>query len=203
MVKTHWMTWTRFYYIFDHLYQRCNNPNNPSYKNYWWRWIQNLWNSFEEFYNDMYPNYIKHCNEYWEKNTTLDRIDVNWSYCKDNCRWATRKEQMRNRTDTYWVHYKWKTYSLKDLSELLWIKYSTLRDRVYAWRKEESLALEKQKGPKAVEVWWKKYNSLKELASDIWIKYSTLKRRIWLWRSLEKAATPTLLRHHNNFISNE
>ncbi len=203
MVKTHWMTWTRFYYIFDHLSQRCRNPNNPAYKNYWWRWIQNLWNSFEEFYNDMYHSYIEHCNEHWEKNTTIDRIDVNWNYCKENCRWATRVEQMRNRTDTHWVQYKWETYSLKELSELLWIKYSILRDRVYAWRDEESLVLEKQGGPKAIEIRWKKYNSLKELASDIWIKYSTLKRRIWLWRSLEKAATPTLLKHPSNFISSK
>ena len=30
-------------------------------------------------------------------NLTLDRIDSNGNYCKDNCRWATPTEQQHNR----------------------------------------------------------------------------------------------------------
>ena len=44
----------------------------------------------------MAESYEKHVDEYGEANTTLDRIDVNWNYCKENCRWATYLEQAEN-----------------------------------------------------------------------------------------------------------
>ena len=84
MREKHWMTWTRFNNIFRWIKARCNIKSHPSYKNYWWAWIRCLWNSFEEFKNDMYDSYIKHVEKFWEKNTTIDRIDYNWNYCKNS-----------------------------------------------------------------------------------------------------------------------
>ena len=95
--KTHWMTWSKFYKKFRDIFSRCNNKNTDAYKNYWGRWIKCLWDSFEEFYNDMYESYLQHCKEFWERQTTIDRIDTDWNYCKENCRWATYIEQNRNK----------------------------------------------------------------------------------------------------------
>lgn len=86
--------------IWSWILGRCNSPKNASYKNYWARWIRCLWESFQEFYDDMVDEYIEHWNKYWfdRKWTQLDRIDNNWDYCKENCRWVTALENVHNRT---------------------------------------------------------------------------------------------------------
>ena len=83
---THWMTNTRIYHIYRWIVSRCNTPSMTWYERYWWRWIKCLWKTFEEFYKDMWESYYKHVEEYWEKNTTIDRIDVDWHYCQNNNR---------------------------------------------------------------------------------------------------------------------
>lgn len=82
------------YNVYKHARERCTDPNNPRYHRYWWRWIKFLRKSFDDFYNDMLPSYIEHIKGYWagRKNTQIDRINNNWNYCKENCRWVTCKE---------------------------------------------------------------------------------------------------------------
>lgn len=101
--KTHWMTNTHFFRKRDWIQWRCNRPKHKKYYLRWGKWIKCEWKNFKEFMDDMYDSYSKHIEEYWEKQTTLDRIDWNLNYCKSNCRWATYKEQNNNiSTNNYW-----------------------------------------------------------------------------------------------------
>lgn len=75
--------------IFNWIKQRCCSLNNKWYQEYWWRWIKCEWNSFEDFYNDMGSTYKE-----W---LSIDRIDNNWNYCKENCRWTNIFVQNNNR----------------------------------------------------------------------------------------------------------
>lgn len=133
--KTHWMTNDRLFSIYYWILGRCNkkNKNHKDYKNYVLKWIKCLRKSFEEFKIDMYESYLKHVEEYWEKQTTIDRIDDNKDYCKNNCRWVTYKENNNNRKCTNKILYKWEIYNMVELSGKLWIPRSTLYHKIYRW----------------------------------------------------------------------
>lgn len=88
----------RFYKIWADIKTRCNNPKSKAYKNYGMRGIKicNSWNKYDNFKQDMWESYLEHVQQFGEKQTTIDRIDVDKNYEPDNCRWANYKEQRIN-----------------------------------------------------------------------------------------------------------
>lgn len=121
--KTHWMSNNKLYRVFTWIRTRCNNKKVSDYQYYWGRWIKCLWHTFEDFYRDMGLTYKS-----W---LTIERIDVNWDYCKDNCIRITRDKQMRNRTDNVFVEYSWIKQTLIAWSEQTGINYHTLHKRYH------------------------------------------------------------------------
>jgi len=83
--------------VWSHMKQRIYNTNDPRYHRYGARGITTDYDKFEDFYNDLHESYYQHVAEYGYHNTTLDRIDNNGNYTKDNLRWATRQEQGINK----------------------------------------------------------------------------------------------------------
>lgn len=84
-MSTHNMSSSRFYQCWASMKHRCDNSlkyyEDVSYCD---RWV-----SFENFYEDMFETY--------SDDLTIDRIDTNGMYCKENCRWADKTTQVLNR----------------------------------------------------------------------------------------------------------
>lgn len=86
----HGMWRSREYSTWENMLQRCTNPKAKKYHLYGGRNITvcDRWSSsFQSFYEDMGPRPI---------NTTLDRIDSNKGYFKENCKWSNPREQLVN-----------------------------------------------------------------------------------------------------------
>ena len=85
----HGKRWTSEYKTWSCLRDRCRNSKARDYKNYGGRGITvcERWDSFENFLNDMGLR---------PEGMSLDRIDNDKGYSKDNCRWADKTTQNRN-----------------------------------------------------------------------------------------------------------
>jgi hypothetical protein len=89
---THRLSRTKEYNTWCRIIVRCYNENSPGYSDYGGRGIfmSDSWrNSFETFFADM--------GEAPSNKHSIDRIENDKGYYKENCRWATSKEQARNR----------------------------------------------------------------------------------------------------------
>lgn len=136
MNTTHGLSKSRADIILNGVKQRCLNPNNSAYKYYGGRGIKicNRWiESVENFVEDMgHP----------PKNMTLERIDNNIEYCKSNCRWASRKEQMNNTRANRVFTYNGETLNITQWSEKFKIHRNTLNERINnGWSIEQALTL--------------------------------------------------------------
>jgi len=129
---THGMAGTKFYKTWKGIKQRCTNKNAPHYNNYGGRGIKfsDEWNNFNTFKKDMYQEYLNHVDKFGKKNTSIDRIDVNGGYCKENCRWATAAIQMNNKTNNRRITFNGENLTISEWSEKLKINFPTLTARL-------------------------------------------------------------------------
>lgn len=86
-------TTSRTYSIWSGMKNRCNNPNKAAYPNYGGRGITYCpeWERYENFLRDM--------GECPGSDLSIDRIDNDKGYFKENCRWATQVLQSKNQVD--------------------------------------------------------------------------------------------------------
>lgn len=131
---THGMSDSPEYKVWNNMYSRCNNPNHPRYKDWGGRGIKmcEKWMSFEGFFEDM--------GRRPSDDSTIERIDNNKGYSKDNCRWATTKEQARNRRSNVLITYSEISETATDWAERLGVRRGTFLGRLSrGWTIEEAI----------------------------------------------------------------
>jgi hypothetical protein len=112
---------------------RCLNPAHPAYKNYGGRGISvhQDWHDFYKFLQDMgYPPTPDH---------SIDRVNNDHWYSKENCKWSTRGEQQSNMSSNVRVDYKGETLTISELARKVNIAPTVLLRRLkIGWSVEKA-----------------------------------------------------------------
>lgn len=130
----HGMSGDSEYICWQKIKQRCLDSNHKMYSKYGGRGISvcERWLKFENFYSDMGrrpgPGY------------SIDRIDNDGDYCKGNCRWATWKQQGRNRGTNRFLDIDGKKMIAIEWCEKTGANYNTVCSRLRrGWSDRDAL----------------------------------------------------------------
>ncbi len=120
------------YPVWYGMISRCEKPEHKNYQDYGARGIKVSveWHNFEEFFADMVESYDNHIKKHGKTNTTLERMDNNGDYSKDNCIWTTRKRQGNNTRRNRFITFNGETKTIAQWAESMGISYGTLSSRI-------------------------------------------------------------------------
>lgn len=120
--------------IWRGMIQRCHNPNAKDYPNYGARGISvcDRWRyEFGAFLSDMGPRPAGH---------SIDRLDNNLGYFKENCAWRTCQDQARNKRSNRLVEYRGERLPVVAWAARFGLSRALLRYRLSSgWSVEDAL----------------------------------------------------------------
>jgi hypothetical protein len=128
------------YHVWRNMMKRCHDPRNKAWEHYGKRGITvcQSWRDIRNFIADMGPSY--------QEGLQIDRIDTNGDYEPPNCRWATRKEQGRNKRNNVILEHNGERMPFSAWAERMNLSEATIRRRLeYGW--DISRALTTPPGP--------------------------------------------------------
>lgn len=125
---------SKTYQSWVNMIARCTNSSHKQWKDYGGRGIKvcERWLKFENFLEDMGEA---------PRGLTIERIKNKKGYFKENCKWATRKEQMRNTRSNRFIPFNNKIQCISDLAKEFGIHVTTFRYRIdkLNWSIEKAL----------------------------------------------------------------
>ena len=117
--STHGMRKTRLYGVWNNMRRRCYEPTTKSFKDYGGRGIKEPETFFDWAKASGYAEGL-----------TIERIDVNGNYEPSNCKWITKEEQARNKTNSFIVEIDGESKCLAEWCEIYEINYFTVHQRI-------------------------------------------------------------------------
>ena len=127
--KTHNLSNSKLYKVYYAMISRCYNKNNKRYDSYGGRgidmcdeWLDKT-NGFINFYKWSIENG-------YEEGLSIDRINNDYGYYPENCRWTDRKTQQNNTRFNKIIEFNGEKHTLSEWSEILNISYTVLSTRL-------------------------------------------------------------------------
>lgn len=121
------------YHTWSGMIARCTDPGHASYARYGGAGISvdPQWTDFSKFLADMGEK---------PSGQTLDRINGERGYSKENCRWSTPTQQARNKSNNRLITARGETRTQAEWCEILGLSPATLNDRLAnGWSVERAL----------------------------------------------------------------
>jgi hypothetical protein len=147
--------------------RRCNNSSNRSFSDYGGRGIKisTEWNDFSAFLKDM--------GQRPSSGHSLDRIDNDGNYCKENCKWSTKTEQANNKRSNRFLEISGDKKTIADWSRVSGVSPNTIIKRLmYGWtpfkavfKESETLAMFTHKGLTLSLTEWSDYFGVKRITA--------------------------------------
>lgn len=132
-LTTHGQNGSKTHQAWRNMRWRCSNPNNPGYKHYGGRGIKvcDRWKSFANFRSDMGDAPV---------GLTLERINNDGDYEPGNCRWATYKDQLRNRRINHFITINGSRKTIAEWAEERGVHGFMIRSRIKrGWPPEKAV----------------------------------------------------------------
>ena len=122
--KTHGKSRTATYTIWIDMIRRCTNPKRSEYPWYGGRGISvcQRWMCFENFFADMGER---------PRGKSLDRLNNDLGYCKENCEWRTSDQQANNKSINRFFDINGERLTLSQVARKYGIHRKTLEGRVF------------------------------------------------------------------------
>lgn len=124
-ITRHGLSRSPEYRAWGKMKDRCLNESCKAYKDYGGRGIKisSDWMSFEKFFSDI--------GKRPSSQFSIERIDNNKGYSRENCRWATKLAQMNNTRRNVTVRYNGSDYTVAQLSRETGVNRNTLDYRIF------------------------------------------------------------------------
>lgn len=121
----HNMCYTKQYKSWSAMITRCTKSNSENWKYYGGRGITvcDKWMKFSGFWEDMGSSYVH--------GYTIDRINCDLGYFKENCRWLTMSDQCNNKRSNHLIEYNGE---LKTIAQLARMCPYPIKYRNFHWR---------------------------------------------------------------------
>lgn len=172
MHKTHNMSGTRLYRIWNDMRVRCKNKSNCNYPYYGGRGI-----SVCDEWQKSFESFMLCAKQFgYDDNLTLDRIDVDGNYEPSNCRWIEFRLQCRNKRSNVFYELDGENKTLAEWEEIYGVPSITIWRRINKYGWDIKAAITSPVGE--LYTYNGKSMTLPEWSKELDIKYTTLRARI-------------------------